>query len=515
MRNCITFFVFVLFSINLYALDHLLIETEKTSTFKSEFYTTSELHKILITNDTIVNKTKSGKVIRDVGVVGKKLLKKIKELFAVKHKVPDNYVFVESIELISKDSLAVLSANKKMTPELKLLYPRITPTKGYFSFQVGDYEYFKYVNDIDINEIEYIKLIAEDGSECFIDKFEFVKKEKIKRHFTFLLDHSGSMGRKRASLLQNALYKAIEKNVSEEQNATYHIYKFSEQIRRIVKGKTPQEIASKLLPTNGLKGFGGGTAVKDALVTAISDLNKENKDDFKIVVLFTDGDSNSDLQQIPMSEVLKTAVENNINIVSVAFGSYLNVGYLKDIADFSGGDLFHIYSPDEFQVLFDNIFQDIILSYDLEFVPCLFGDDVQLEMKIVSNDISLKGQTIFRTPLTEGYTIDLSINFDRSSAKLKTDHFERLETMYNLMNFKPALKIMVEGHSDKLGNENVNVKLSKQRANAVKNYLVKKGISPDRIKTKGFGSSMPAFSYAAGSSENALNRRIQIVIVNN
>ena len=70
-------------------------------------------------------------------------------------------------------------------------------------------------------------------------------------------------------------------------------------------------------------------------------------------------------------------------------------------------------------------------------------------------------------------------------------------------------------HSDKLGNENINVKLSKQRANAVKKYLVKKGISPERIKTKGFGSSMPAFSYGAGSSENSLNRRIQIVIVNN
>jgi outer membrane protein OmpA-like peptidoglycan-associated protein len=40
-------------------------------------------------------------------------------------------------------------------------------------------------------------------------------------------------------------------------------------------------------------------------------------------------------------------------------------------------------------------------------------------------------------------------------------------------------------------------------------------ISPERIKTKGFGSSMPAFSYADGSSENSLNRRIQIVIVNN
>jgi hypothetical protein len=84
MKNCITFFVFVLISINLYALDHLLIETEKTSTFKSEFYTTSELHKILITNDTIKNKTKSGKVIRDVGVVGKKTSKKNQRAFCCK-----------------------------------------------------------------------------------------------------------------------------------------------------------------------------------------------------------------------------------------------------------------------------------------------------------------------------------------------------------------------------------------------------------------------------------------------
>lgn len=44
MKNCITFFVFVLFSINLYALDYLLIEIENTSTLKSEFHTTSVSH---------------------------------------------------------------------------------------------------------------------------------------------------------------------------------------------------------------------------------------------------------------------------------------------------------------------------------------------------------------------------------------------------------------------------------------------------------------------------------------
>ena len=516
MRNLITIYFLIFLSINVFGVSILKNEANKTSVLiVNRVYETYPAENPLLKYsivDSIDNPKKSKKIIRDVGNAGKKILKKIKELFALRHKVPNDYVFTTPIKLISKDSLAIFSRDGTGSPELKLLYPRITPKKGYFSFQVGDYEYYKYVKDIDLDEIEYIKLISADGSECFIDKFEFVKKENINRHFAFLLDHSGSMGKKRATSLQNSLYQSIEKNANQDPNSTYYVYKFSEYTELIAKGKTAESIAVSMLPANGLRGFGGGTAVKDALIKAITDLKKENKDDFKIVVLLTDGDSNSDLQQIPMLEVIKSATENNINIVSVAFGSYLNVEYLKDIAYYSGGDLFHIYSPDEFQVLFNNIFQDIVLSYDLEFVPCLFGDDVKLEMKISSNDIILTGETIFRTPLTEGYTIDLSINFDINSAKIKSSHFERLESLYDLLKFKPKLNILIEGHSDKLGNENNNVRISLKRANSVKSYLVKKGISPIRIRTKGYGSSKPAFTYAADSSENSLNRRIQVVV---
>ena len=80
-------------------------------------------------------------------------MKKIKELFAVKHKIPDNYVKAERIQLIEKDSIAIMSSKLGLTPELKLLYPRITPTKGYFSFQLGDYEYFKYVKNITLKDL--------------------------------------------------------------------------------------------------------------------------------------------------------------------------------------------------------------------------------------------------------------------------------------------------------------------------------------------------------------------------
>ena len=473
------------------------------------------IKKVSVTNDTIVPQTRSGKVIRDVGIVGKKVLTKIKELFAVKHKIPKNYITIEPIETYSKDSIDYHVNESNLKPELKLIYPRITPSKGYFSFQLGDYEYFKYFNDFDIDNINYIKLISETGEECIIDKFELIKRESAKRHFTFLLDHSGSMGKKRASILQESLFNAIKNNIQNDPNSSYSIYKFSERSRLIGGGTTINSVKSALIPTTGLRGFGGGTAVKDALIKTITDLNSINDKDFKAIILFTDGDSNSDVQTIPMSNVVKSANENNINIVSVAFGSYLNVDYLKDIATYSGGDLYHIYSPEEFENLFNNIFTDVILSYDIEFVPCFFGENIELEMELFSDDLSYVGTTVFRTPLRKGYTIDLSIEFDLNSSRINTSNFIKLNSLAQLLSFNKDIKIIVEGHSDRLGDEKSNLKLSKNRAESVKAYLLTKGIDQSRIKTKGYGSSMPAFDYRNGSNVNPKNRRIQIVIDSN
>ena len=467
------------------------------------------------TNDSIPSKTKTEKVIRDVGEVGKKFFKKVKELFAVKHKIPKNYVFVNPIRVYDKDSLAFIISESKISPKLKLIYPRITPSKGYFSFQLGDYEQFKYFDKLTIDNIEYIKLISEDGKECLVDKFEFIEKESARRHFSFLLDHSGSMGKKRASMLQNALFNAIKKNISNDKKASYSVYKFSVDSRLIAQGSSISSIGSGLMPANGLSGFGGGTAVKDVLFKSITDLSKNRDKDFKAIILFTDGDSNSDLQTIPMSNVIKMATENNINIISVAFGSYLNVDYLKDIAMYSGGDLFHIYSPNEFENLFNNIFKDVALSYDLEFVPCFFGENITLEMKLTDGDYSFTGQTIFRTPIEKGFSIDISVEFDMNSSKINKNDYQKFNSLYSLMSYKPSLKIIIEGHSDKLGNESKNIKLSKARAESVKMHLINRGISPNRISTKGYGSSKPAFSYEPNSLINPKNRRINIVIDQN
>jgi outer membrane protein OmpA-like peptidoglycan-associated protein len=463
---------------------------------------------------TAVNTTKTDRVINDVGSYGKKLISKIKELFALRHKVPDDYTDMELIELLTQEEFDILvnSSGENTQLALKLLYPRITPSKGFFSFQLGDYEYYKYIKDLKIDQIEYIKLIDEHGSECYVDKFNFIKKEGQKRHFSFLLDHSGSMGKRRANDLQLAIYNAIENNIIKDKTSTYNLYKFSEDNALIAQGSNLNDIRKALIPTNGLDGFGGGTAVKDILIQAITDLKKQDRDDFKLIVLFTDGDSNSDLTQIPMQDIVKEATENNINIVSVAFGSYLDIAYLQDIAQYSGGNLYHIYKPEEFEILFNNIFEDVLVSYDLEFAPCMFGNEITLEMKLTSDTDPLIGRTVFRTPLTEGYSIDLNVLFDSNSSRIDDLYFEKLNALTNLLKFNTTLEILVEGHSDRTGSEDKNLTLSRSRAAAIKNYLVSQGIDKNRITTKGFGSSKPAFEYAPGSNEEPFNRRIQIVI---
>ena len=78
---------------------------------------------------------------------------------------------------------------------------------------------------------------------------------------------------------------------------------------------------------------------------------------------------NSDVSIMPMSDIIKKALVNNINIVTVAFGSHLSKSYLENISLNSGGSLYWIYNESEFEQLFDNVLCDVNLSYDLEFSP--------------------------------------------------------------------------------------------------------------------------------------------------
>ena len=71
---------------------------------------------------------------------------------------------------------------------------------------------------------------------------------------------------------------------------------------------------------------------------------------------------------------------------------------------------------------------------------------------------------------------------------------------------------MIEGHTDNVGSNYLNDKLSRKRANSVKNYLIKRGIAEKRIKIKGYGERRPIASNRTDFGRR-LNRRTEIVIV--
>ena len=74
------------------------------------------------------------------------------------------------------------------------------------------------------------------------------------------------------------------------------------------------------------------------------------------------------------------------------------------------------------------------------------------------------------------------------------------------------MEIQLEGHTDNRGNAEANVKLSQSRVDAVKKYMVSKGVGKDRIKTKAFGGSK-AIATEDTEEARAKNRRVEMRVL--
>jgi len=105
-----------------------------------------------------------------------------------------------------------------------------------------------------------------------------------------------------------------------------------------------------------------------------------------------------------------------------------------------------------------------------------------------------------------------AVLFASNGATLAPQAKSRLDELASvLQRDSPNAKILVEGHTDNQGLHSHNATLSKQRADAVADYLVKKGVAKDRVRTEGVGETRPI---AANSSTEgrATNRRVEVVV---
>jgi OmpA-OmpF porin, OOP family len=133
-------------------------------------------------------------------------------------------------------------------------------------------------------------------------------------------------------------------------------------------------------------------------------------------------------------------------------------------------------------------------------------DMVIAEKEAMSQDI--QANEMFEK-INSGEALTLYINFESGKSAIKSESQNIIDELFNMLSSNPTLKIIIEGHTDNVGNPASNKTLSEQRAASVKTALVNKGISADLIKTVGFGQDMPV---ADNSTEDgkAKNRRVEI-----
>jgi outer membrane protein OmpA-like peptidoglycan-associated protein len=104
------------------------------------------------------------------------------------------------------------------------------------------------------------------------------------------------------------------------------------------------------------------------------------------------------------------------------------------------------------------------------------------------------------------------INFDNGKSTIKKGSFGLLDKAVDVLNQYPDLRIEISGHTDDQGERDFNMKLSQDRADAVKQYFVGKGIDPSRIETVGYGPDKPLVENKNKASR-AKNRRIEFKLL--
>ena len=106
--------------------------------------------------------------------------------------------------------------------------------------------------------------------------------------------------------------------------------------------------------------------------------------------------------------------------------------------------------------------------------------------------------------------------FEYDSYELRSEAVEQLKKLGLLIERNPRATFSIEGHTDSFGSADYNLRLSEQRAESVKEWLVRQmGISPERIQTRGFGNSRPLVSSDKDKDQQAPNRRVEIVVKTN
>ena len=488
-------------------------------------------------------------------------------------EAPEDYVYhrfnnIRSISEASEDDLIKLNFKTiQFGDSITTLQIHLLDKEGNFYAGAGTEEW----KNIWCN----LLLQSDNGNISQVNDFtvtEYSKNDSLPSAIAIVLDHSGSMGDERAYALQNAAEMFIKQK---NENDAIALIKYDHKTNVEAKLSTNTSKLLQQLRTNGLGGFGGGTALLDGVMTGVSALQQAKGYGRKVLIILTDGNENSSVAS--KGETLFGAHSNDVSIFTIGYGDFVSEDYLKGIAYMTEGSYYQIYSQENFNWIFEDIFNKIRNYYSITFDTRKQGDynaflEICLENKVIDsmavafNTFPIDYDNIFDlsnfeitapisnyvnpatirlfsqfSPLIDfskiiigspSYVaVDTSriidyeeVEADFSKLQLPNVKFETNTTnivagteagIMELVEFlkqNPAVNIEINGHTDNVGSDTDNVNLSLQRAQKVKELLLQQGIATSRIITNGFGEAEPIADNETEEGR-AKNRRVEIKLL--
>jgi len=334
----------------------------------------------------------------------------------------------------------------------------------------------------------------------------------------FVLDHSPSMGNERALRLQNALSFTLNRIKPIDYVA---IIKFAKDIFKEVPLSNKPNIYRNQFKINGLDSdrYGGGTSIYDALAIATEELSHSPDGFEKIIILFTDGRDNT--SKFKPDSVLLAIKENNIRVFSIGYG-LTDHRFLARVSNFTGGKFFQLMSSRDFPFIFRSLYLSLNNYYRIVYTPPVcFGKHIvspnieisQLNTGIIST-FGYYDKSLLAEDLPIGSISMSDIEFEFGKSDIKEESFDIIENVANSLKNNPNMQIKIIGHTDDVGPDDFNLKLSLARANSVKNALISLGINKNRLSTEGKGKNFPILPNDSDENRRR-NRRTEFVVIIN
>lgn len=387
------------------------------------------------------------------------------------------------------------------------------------------------VRNIDISRFPLVSIIfdVQDTRNGFVDSLEkrdiiirenneqqdvlslamITSDNRVPVDFVFAIDQTGSMGDKIAGVKQN-IDEFTTRLVAKGIDYRLGLIVFDDHVSQ--RFWLTDDLGKFKGWIDAITASGGGDVKENALeaMRAVTGMNFRQSANRCIVLVtdapyheYNDGTNRTSFTPRAISSLLNRADLRTFAIVQPTISGY------REIAMTTGGQVFDINRPfadilNQFVSTMTSLYTATYRS-EADIIP----DSILVEIKLSNGNISRKRFAVLE--IGRKLVVE-NILFATGQSTIEPKSTQSLDYLVRLMKARPTLKLKIEGHTDAVGDDESNLKLSMARADAVRQYMVKRGIDRQRLFTIGYGKVRPSARNDTDMGRR-LNRRTEFIIV--